>query len=491
MIHIVVTVLAVPAHAVKILKGVQVSDQIVYLGIGIKVGRVSLFHLFSVGIQHIPLAGDNTHLNQLGDSEFHPFFLAHVPILVAFGTEIFQSNPDGMIRIFYQIGRPVIENLDAPQLHAHILHVDPAVGNDISQGLEICLIFQIQLINQKSYRYKIPVRQPFCDSGYLFRHIIHAGRQVLNGHGGNKHIRFLCVLLSVLFIGQALHPSVCCLELCDLTAFSDLAAHLFHLCRRSLPELAGTILGIIELLNQRSLDLMLVLFFRRQLLQIILQNAHDGQPLGPLRAPIRSNLPGMTPPELLGITLKKHGIQLASKGIDIKILQRIHRLFHKHCLQITEACRHRSGKSHVPDSPGIHLHRIVEKLLLIINTRHPVPGEHHPVFLLRIGSPLLKRHAASQLFIVIRRLALKRHDLIPPFRNPVIFGKETVSSYIHTVSIIAHCAGNAANLLALLQHKHLVLVRFLQQFICRRHACGTGTDNHCFLHLKLLFFFTI
>ena len=53
MIHIIVPVLSVSSNTVQILHLVQPSRQLIHLPVGAIVGRIRLFHLLLVKIQHI------------------------------------------------------------------------------------------------------------------------------------------------------------------------------------------------------------------------------------------------------------------------------------------------------------------------------------------------------------------------------------------------------------------------------------------------------
>ena len=127
MVHIVVAVLPVPAHAEKVLKPIQISNQGVNLSIGVEIGRISLFHPLPVSVQHLTLVRDHSHFNELVSPKLHPFLLAQLPVFIPLVAEIFQSNPNRVLRILYQIGGPVVEHLDSPKLYPHVLHIDPAI----------------------------------------------------------------------------------------------------------------------------------------------------------------------------------------------------------------------------------------------------------------------------------------------------------------------------------------------------------------------------
>ena len=58
-------------------------------------------------------------------------------------------------------------------------------------------------------------------------------------YGGDKYIAFYGYFLAVTYINNTFDLITGGVNLSDLTAFADLAAHPFYLCGGSLPQLAG------------------------------------------------------------------------------------------------------------------------------------------------------------------------------------------------------------------------------------------------------------
>ena len=170
----------------------------------------------------------------------------------------------------------------------------------------------------------------------------------------------------------------------NLAALPNLTAHVNELLSRCLPELTGAELGILEFLNERGLHMGVFLRLRQGLLQNILQNSHNGQALHPLGAPVGGDVPGMTAPELFRVALKEHGVKLFAKAVDVEILQRILVLFAHRGVQVAEARIHGGEESHIVDGVPVHFHGVVKKLLLVVDSGNPVPGQHDPVFLIGV-----------------------------------------------------------------------------------------------------------
>ena len=75
VIHVVVTVLPVPAHTVEIVKGIQIFDHPADVVVGVKIGGICLLYLLPVGIQNVGLVLQDPHADQLADRLMNGFFL--------------------------------------------------------------------------------------------------------------------------------------------------------------------------------------------------------------------------------------------------------------------------------------------------------------------------------------------------------------------------------------------------------------------------------
>ena len=141
---------------------------------------------------------------------------------------------------------------------------------------------------------------------------------------------------------------------------------------------------------------------------------HDRKAFGTLGAPVRSDFPGTASPQIFRILFKKHGIQFPAEPVDIKIFQGIFLSFVKHGGQITEAGLKGGNEPHIFKGFPFQGNRIIKKLLVKINTRYPVPGEHHPIRLFRIRPACGKRGCAFQNNIIIGGSPLGRKHFLPP-----------------------------------------------------------------------------
>ena len=236
-------------------------------------------------------------------------FLRSRPERITFVAEVLQPDPDRVLRILDQIGRPVVENLDATQLHVRVLNVDPAVGHDVPQRFQLRFVFQVQPVHQQAHGDKIPVGQTGGDLLYVRRNVVHACDQILDRHGAEENVALHVPLAFAVPDAQTDDLAAFRLRPQYLTALDDPAAQLFDLLRGGLPKLARAELGIAELLDEGGLHLLLAALLGHEYLgKHVPENAHDAQFLGALLAPAGVDLPGMAAPELLGVALEEHGV---------------------------------------------------------------------------------------------------------------------------------------------------------------------------------------
>ena len=114
------------------------------------------------------------------------------------------------------------------------------------------------------------------------------------------------------------------------------SAHFLNLSGSYVPQLAGTKFRITKFFDQRSLHFA-VLFSGKHFAEHIFDNCRNGKALHALSAPVRSDITGMSAPEIFRIVFKKHGIQLPTKPVDIEVFQRIFRPFMEQSGEVTEA----------------------------------------------------------------------------------------------------------------------------------------------------------
>ena len=88
----------------------------------------------------------NTHLYQFFGAEIPPFFRGHAPHSVPFFAKILQPQKDGILRILYQVGRPVVKYLYATHFYRSLLHVNPTVRKQCRFPLFTGILFPIRYL---------------------------------------------------------------------------------------------------------------------------------------------------------------------------------------------------------------------------------------------------------------------------------------------------------------------------------------------------------
>ena len=139
--------------------------------------------------------------------------------------------------------------------------------------------------------HEVAVRQAVGDFGHILRRglagSVHCVDEVLDRHGGDEIVRshFVAITFGILIH----HGSDLAVRLADLHHIgvgNDLHARGLAVSLHGFPQLARTILRIPEFLDQRGFDLGIAALLRQELLERILQHAHNAQALDALRTPI-------------------------------------------------------------------------------------------------------------------------------------------------------------------------------------------------------------
>ena len=343
------------------------------------------------------------------------------------------------MQILHHIWRPVVVDLETAHLYAAVMDIDPVVRNDVADGFNFGPVDQIQLRDQDAEGHIVTVRKSCGDCGFPFRNVVHAADQILDGHGGNENISGFFIFLPVLLIGEAGEMVLFVpVQAHHAAVFQNPAAHFLNFGSGYIPKLAGTKLGIAELLDEGGFH-MPGFFAGEKLAEHVRNDRHDGEPLYALRTPVGIDFRRASAPEIFRIFLKKHGVELPAETVYIEILQRVFLSFMYDAYQIAEAGLEGRDQAHVFKGFPFQGDRIVKKFPVKINPGYPVSGEHDPVRLFRIRAAGGKRRRALKDNVVISGRALQREHIVPPFVHLRIFGKKAVASHIHSVAIMFYC----------------------------------------------------
>ncbi len=194
----------------------------------------------------------------------------------------------------------------------------------------------------------------------------------------------------------------------------------------------------------------------------------------------------MASPQLLGVALEEHGVQLATETVDVEVLQIVFRQLVHHGFQIAETSDERQLRAHGLQRVGAQGDRVIEEMVVPVDAGNAVALEHHLVFDLRIGAARLHIVFAMQLLVVIAGGALQRQDLLPPVHDAFVLREEAVATDVHAVAVMLDGAGDAAEFAGRLQHGHVVVLgaTVLDELPSGGQASRATTDNHHGLLLR-------
>ena len=114
--------------------------------------------------------------------------------------------------------------------------------------------------------------------------------------------------------------------------------------------------------------------------------------------------------------------------------------------QITETSLRRLAKAQILNRSGIEFDRVFKEFMVKIDTGNPLADKHYLILKIRIRSAGINVYGASQRLVILCRLSLLGKNFFPPLLDLAAFGNESVSSQIHTVSVMYYGFGDTANL---------------------------------------------
>ena len=317
MVHVVVAVLAVAADAVEIGNAVELGAHSWERLIGIEIRRVGLLDAVAHGISDMFLL-DDAHLGELIDGHLDEGLVIHLPERIALAAEVLEAEPDLVLRVWYEIWRPVVEDLQAAHADVRLLHVDPAVGRDIAERGLVCLICQAELVGEDADRDEVAVGQ------LLSRRLGAVGQRAVRqfvgklgyGHAG-KYVVCFERHFSIWRLDDNAGQFIACAEQADDAALeAHFAAHLLDFLAHRLPELPWAVFRIEEAVDERSLFLARLLSAEE-----IDKRLEDGDTLDALTAPVGIDGIGIAPPDLVGVVAEEHAVELLAEAVDHEVFE--------------------------------------------------------------------------------------------------------------------------------------------------------------------------
>ena len=342
-------------------------------------------------IEYVFIRFDNADFDEFAYREFYKLVVLCRPHLVAFRTEIFETDPNFMLGVFHHVRRPVVEYLNSAEFYVSVLNVYPAIGNDIVKSFYLSFVFNFEFIEQKTYGDEISVRKFGCDAVNVVARLVLADSldKIFYRHGRNEIIAFIRYVFAVFVRDESGYLSVFGYNLFNCGIFYNLSAEPLDFSRHFFIELPGTLFRIIILLYKACFNL--IFLFAEGFGKGVCDRLSYRQAFNSLRAPVRRNVARVNAPELLGVIHEKHFVKRFAETVDVKVFEVVLFSFMNTASDITEARLHRAEKAHVYKRPGFERNGIIEKLPQKDDTRNSVSQKHYVVRLFGIGSAFYER----------------------------------------------------------------------------------------------------
>ena len=214
----------------------------------------------------------------------------------------------------------------------------------------------------------------------------------------------------------------------------------------------------------------------------ILEDPRHRKALCALRAPGGIDFARVPAPEVFGIILEEHGIELSPEAVDIEVFKVVFRQLVQHGAEIAEAAFHCRFEAHVPESLRLQGDRIGVELTVEENAGNSAPLQHDDVGFFRIRAAGSKLRGTPEDDIVVRGSALHGHHFLPPvihFRN---LGEKPVAAHIHAVPTVFNSSGDPAEQIGFFQHGNIGMLVSGKKLIGCRQPCRASADDNYFFH---------
>ena len=194
----------------------------------------------------------------------------------------------------------------------------------------------------------------------------------------------------------------------------------------------------------------------------------------------------MTPPQLLGVALEEHGVELAAEPVDVEVLQTGLRQLMEHGLEVAETRDHGELEAHRLEGVDGQGDRVVEEPAVPVDAGDAVALEHHLVGGFGVGTARLHVMLTAEFLVVIAGGALQRQHVLPPVHDPVVLGEEAVAADIHAVAVVLDGTRDASELLRFFEYGHIVCVgaAVVDELPCCGQASRAAADDHHRLLLR-------
>mmetsp|Transcript_37521 Transcript_37521/g.87502 ORF Transcript_37521/g.87502 Transcript_37521/m.87502 type:complete len:471 (-) Transcript_37521:643-2055(-) len=428
------------------------------------------------GVQQFSLVGQ-AELLHLAYRQLLQVLFAQRPELVVIARKKFQPQPD-CVGVGHHIGAPVVEHLQAADLDAGFLDVDPVVGYVPRLATHLGAHAAVEEPDGD----EVAVLQPGGDrQGRGVGCWAQSLHQLPDGHGGHHRIGVEALPRTLRIAGDnAFNAPVLAMNFVDRPTAEQSAATALEFRRRGLPHLAGAVLGIKKTLDQRGV--LRIGLARDDLLERLLGGTADRQALDALRAPVGADVAARNTPDLLGVVLEELAVELAAEAVDEEVFQRLFGLDgagrggHVAAAELEAA-----PDAHLAHEIQAGFERIVEEVATKVDARLAAADQQHGIVKFAGGGfvaaqqPLLPLIGEAGVAVAAGRLGDWQH-VAPPPHDPVRLGEEAVPADVDPVALEVDGLGDASNLLGGLQNGDLWIAGTLE-FEASGEAGGTGADD--------------
>ena len=380
VVHVVVAVLAVAADAVEVRDAVELGAYNRERFVGIEVSGVGLLDAVADGVFDRRLLND-AHLGELLDGHRDEVFIPHLPECIALAAEVLEAEPDLMRWVWYEIRRPVVEDLQAAHADVRLLHVDPAVGRDVAERGLCRLVRQAELVGEDADRDEVAVGQLLSRClGFIGQSAVRQFVSQLGyGHAGENVVCFERHFTIWRLDDDAGQLLACAEQADDAALEAHFAAHLLDFLAHRLPELSRAVLRIEEAVDEGCF-----LLARLLAAEEVGKGLADGDPLDALAAPVGVDGVRVSSPDLVCVVAEEHAVELLAKAVDHEVLEALFFPRADAGVQIADADLEEPCQAEILDRLTAQRYGIGKEMVQIADAREPRAQQHDAVRLLWI-----------------------------------------------------------------------------------------------------------
>ncbi len=251
-------------------------------------------------------------------------------------------------------------------------------------------------------------------------------------------------------------PSVCLDDVIDAPASQDFPALLADEIGDVLPELAGAVHGIEELLDERGFRVLLREVAAARLraegaLEEVSDSAGERESFDALRTPLGADLIAAHAPHLLRVGLEEGEVELAAEAVDEEVFETLFRTeLMNSRLDVAEADLRGAGETKFAERVAGEGDGVVEEAAQEVDAAAARAHQHDELRVgigLRVGVQRLQGAMAVLIGDDSMAGALVRdgHQIEPPLHDAVRLREEAVAADVHAIALVTDGARDAAD----------------------------------------------